>query len=304
MRSATQLEEEWRVRGERAAEYSAKLEAALTMAEGEAVALRRRARRTRRARREAGAGAGAGEGGRRRGGAAEAEAEAARLREEVRQAEERLAQLPEVEGVEAEEEEAETEAGAAEGAVEAAEATAGAAGGPRGGEEGAKQLAEAGKRLRELENAAGVWREIAEHAARETVLAPEVAGDAGWRQLVAEVEDGGGGGGGGGGDAAAAAAAALAATGDDGPPSPVASGARRVVAVVAVSMRWEVGTHIDTYAHTHTLHMNTAHTHDVWAARALRHCAACMHATVLRVRTPGARQAPRAAPHAAEPRGC
>ena len=49
MRSATQLEEEWRVRGERAAEYSAKLEAALTMAEGEAVALRRRARRTRRA---------------------------------------------------------------------------------------------------------------------------------------------------------------------------------------------------------------------------------------------------------------
>ena len=101
----------------------------------------------------------------------------------MRQAEERLAQLPEVEEVVEEEEEADAdaeEAEAAQGKAEAGEATAGTAGGPRGGEEGAKQLAEAGKRLRELENAAGVWREIAEHAARETVLAPEVAGDAGW----------------------------------------------------------------------------------------------------------------------------
>jgi hypothetical protein len=121
-----------------------------------------------------------------------------------------------------------------------------------------------------------VWWEIAEHAARETVLAPEVAGDAGWRQLVAEVEGGGGSGGsGGGGDAAAAAA--LAATGDDGPPSPVASGARRVVAVVAVSMRWEVGTHmryahicIHTYTHAaHALHARRTHTHTRTRARAL-----------------------------------
>ena len=106
---AAQLEEEWRVPGERAAEYSAKLEAALTMTEAEAVALRRRARCTRRARREVGAGEDAGEGRRRRGGAVEVEAEAERLREEVRQAEERLAQLPEV-GV-VQEAEAEAEAG-------------------------------------------------------------------------------------------------------------------------------------------------------------------------------------------------
>ena len=57
---AAQLEEEWRVPGERAAEYSAKIEAALTMTEAEAVALRRRARRTRRSRREVGAGEDAG----------------------------------------------------------------------------------------------------------------------------------------------------------------------------------------------------------------------------------------------------
>ena len=73
---AAQLEEEWRVPGERAAEYSAKIEAALTMTEAEAVALRRRARRTRRSRREVGAGEDAGEGRRQRGGAAEVEAEA------------------------------------------------------------------------------------------------------------------------------------------------------------------------------------------------------------------------------------
>ena len=180
-------------------------------------------------------------------------------------------------------------------------------------------LAGARKRLGELENAAGVWREIAEHAARETVLPPEVAEDAGWRQLVAEVEEeAAAGGGGGGGDAAA-----LAATGDNGSPSPVASGARRVVAVVAVSMRWEVGgdAHTCMGAHvpgrTHTPHTRArtrarAHTqtrththaylagHDTRAARAPRHCAA----PLCPVYPPGARQAPCATPDAAEPRGC